>query len=178
MAESKAAAVAPGTAAPSTAGAKKKNLKPLILIAVAVLLLGGGAAAFFLLRPHADPAAGGAAGTEKAAEGDKGKEGKKPSFVEFEPFTSNLKDPEKFLQIKLTFMVDGDKTAEAIKDIMPVVRGAVVPVLSAQDSAEIMTAEGKDKMKQQIVDATNQAIADHNLKEKVDAVLITHMIIQ
>jgi flagellar FliL protein len=179
MAESKAATAAavPGKAADGAAAPvkKKKNLKPLILIAAAVLLLGGGGAAFFLLRPSADPAA---AGAEKAPEADKGKEGKKPSFVEFESFTSNLKDPEKFLQIKLTFMVDSDKTAEEIKDIMPVVRGAIVPVLSTQDSTEIMTTEGKEKMSKQIVDATNQAIADHNLKEKVDAVLITHMIIQ
>jgi flagellar FliL protein len=172
MAESKAAtAAAPEGAAP----AKKKNLKPLILIAAAVLLLGGGGAAFFLMRPKSPPAA---AGAEKAPEADKGKEGKKPSFVEFENFTSNLKDPEKFLQIKLTFVVDSDKAAEELKDIMPVMRGAIVPVLSSQDSAEIMTTEGKEKMSKQIVDATNQAIADHNLKEKVDAVLITHMIIQ
>jgi flagellar FliL protein len=179
MADSKAATIAPGKAGPDAGkdaakpAAKKKNLKPLILIGAAVLLLGGGGAAYFLLRPHADPAA---AGAEKAAE--PAKEAKKPSFVEFETFTSNLKDPEKFLQIKLTFMVENDKTAEEIKDIMPVMRGAIVPVLSSQDSAEIMTSEGKEKMSKQIVDAANQAIADHNLKEKVDAVLITHMIIQ
>ena len=41
-----------------------------------------------------------------------------------------------------------------------------------------MTSEGKEKMSKQIVEATNQALVDRNLKEKVDAVLITHMIIQ
>jgi flagellar FliL protein len=186
MAESKAAAVAPGKPAPdagkgaaNTEAKKQKNLKPVILISAAVVLLGGGAGAYFALRPHADPAAAGdAGGKEKTAEADNGKEGKKPSFVEFEPFTSNLKDPEKFLQIKLTFLVDGDKAAESLKDIMPVVRSAIVPVLSSQDAAEIMTSEGKEKLGKQIVDATNQSIADHNLKDKVDAVLITHMIIQ
>jgi flagellar FliL protein len=183
MAESKTTAGAPGKPATDAGkdGAKpeakkKKNLKPVILIAAAVLLLGGGGAAYFLTRPPATPAD--AAGKDKSAEADKGKEGRKPSFVEFEPFTSNLKDPEKFLQIKLTFLVDGDKAAESLKDIMPVVRSAIVPVLSSQDAAEIMTTEGKEKMSKQIVDATNQSIADHNLKDKVDAVLITHMIIQ
>ena len=179
MADSKAAATAPGKPAPDAGKdgakpeAKKKNLKPIILAAAAVVLLGGGGGAYFLLRPAAAPAADG-----KAADSDKPKEGKRPFFVEFEPFTSNLKDPEKFLQIKLTFQVDSDKAAEAVKDIMPVVRGAIVPVLSSQDAAEIMTTEGKEKMSKQIVEATNQAIADHDLKDKVDAVLITHMIIQ
>jgi len=179
MADSKAATVAAGKPGADAAkeGAKpegkKKNLKLLIMVGAAVLLLGGGAAAYFLTRPSAAPGADG-----KAAEAEKPKEAKRPSFVEFEPFTSNLKDPEKFLQIKLTFQVDSDKTAESIKEIMPVVRGAIVPVLSSQDPSEIMTSEGKEKMSKQIVEASNQAIADHNLKDKVDAVLITHMIIQ
>ena len=180
MADSKAAAIAPGKPAPEagkdgakTEAKKKKNLKPLILAAAAVVLLGGGGAAYFLTRPSAAPGADG-----KAAESEKPKEGTRPYFVEFEPFTSNLKDPEKFLQIKLTFQVGTDKAAESLKDIMPVVRGAIVPVLSSQDAAEIMTTEGKEKLSKQIVDATNQSIADHNLKDKVDAVLITHMIIQ
>jgi flagellar FliL protein len=180
MAESKAAPAKPGADAGGDGAkpaAKKKNLKPVILIAAAVVLLGGGGAAYFLLRPHSDPAAE-AAGKDGKEKVEEAKEGKKPSFVEFEPFTSNLKDPEKFLQIKLTFLVDSDKAAESLKDIMPVVRSAIVPVLSSQDAAEIMTSEGKEKMSKQIVDATNQSIADHNLKDRVDSVLITHMIIQ
>lgn len=155
---------------------KKKNLKPLILGLVAVLLVGGGAAGYLLTRPKA--AVGPDGKPVQSAESEMPKESKRPFFVEFEPFTSNLKDPEKFLQIKLTFQVDSDKAAEGLKDIMPVVRGAIVPVLSSQDATEIMTSDGKEKMSKQIVDATNQAIADHNLKDKVDAVLITHMIIQ
>jgi flagellar FliL protein len=173
MADSKAPAAADKDGAKPEA--KKKNLKPLIMIVAAVVLLGGGAAAYFLTR-HSAPATG--ADGKPVAEAEKPKEVKPPAFVEFEPFTSNLKDPEKFLQIKLTFQVENDKAAEAIKDIMPVARGAIVPVLSSQDPVELMTNEGKEKMSKQIVEATNQAIADHNLKEKVDAVLITHMIIQ
>ena len=172
MADSKAAPAGKEGAAPE---AKKKNLKPLIIAVAAVVLLGGGAAAYFLTRHSAPPP--GPDG-KPAAEAEKPKDGKPPAFVEFEPFTSNLKDPEKFLQIKLTFQVENEKVSEALKDIMPVMRGAIVPVLSSQDPAEIMTSEGKEKMSKQIVEATNQALVDRNLKEKVDAVLITHMIIQ
>lgn len=173
------------------ADGKKKNPKRLIIIiAAAVLLLGGGAAAFFLLRPAA-PAAEEVAkdkGAEKGADKAKGEKGakakdkkndnKKPFFVDFDMFTVNLKDPEKFLQIKLTLQVRNSEAAESLKDLMPILRSAVIPVLSAQDPTELMTAEGKEKLSSQVVEAANKSLAGGELADAVDTVLITHMIIQ
>ena len=177
MADTKAAA-AEGAAAP----AKKSKLKLIIIVAVAVLLLGGGAAAYFLTRPKPDAAAAAAAadgkgGDEKKADEKKGK-AEKPAFVDFEMFTVNLKDPEKFLQIKLTFQVKTEAIAENLKELMPLIRSAVIPVLSSQDAAEIMTSEGKEKMLKQVVEAANQSIAGTDAKDAIDSALITHMIIQ
>jgi len=196
-ADSKGAPAAPGKdAGAAKAGekpAKKPGKKKLIIIVLAVvLLLGGGAAAYFFLRPKDEPPAtaeagkGGAAdkagakdkkGEEKKGEDKKG-EIKKPFFVEFEPFTVNLKDPEKFLQIKLTFQVKTVDNAEAMKDLMPIVRGAVIPVLSSQDAAALMTNEGKEKLSADVAAAANKAIAGSGMDDAIDAVLITHMIIQ
>ena len=200
MADSKTApaAAAPGKDAPAgkdgaaKAGAqpagKKRNLKPIIMIAAAVVLLGGGAAAFFLLRPTADaaPEAAEAKGAAKDKKGeDKDKKGddkkgevKKPSFVEFDMFTVNLKDPEKFLQIKLTFQVKSETAAEGLKELMPLIRSAVIPVLSSQEAAQIMTVEGKDKMIKDVVVAANQSVAATDSKDAIENALITHMIIQ
>jgi len=200
MADSKTApaAAAPGKGAPAgkdgagtgkdgaPEAAKKRNLKPIIMIAAAVVLLGGGAAAFLLLRPHAD-AAPEAADAKSAAKDKKGEdkkgddkkgEVKKPSFVEFDMFTVNLKDPEKFLQIKLTFQVKSETAAEGLKELMPLIRSAVIPVLSSQEAAQIMTVEGKDKMIKDVVVAANQSIAGTESKDAIENALITHMIIQ
>jgi flagellar FliL protein len=180
MADDKTAAKpAEGAKAPG----KKKNPKLMILIiAAAVLLLGGGGAAFFLLRSPAAADDAAAKDGKDAKKDDKAKdkkvESKKPFFVDFEMFTVNLKDAEKFLQIKLTFQVGSSEHAEALKDYMPKVRSAVIPVLSQQDAAEIMTPEGKEKMCAQLVEAANKSLAGSELADAVDAVLITHMIIQ
>ncbi len=190
MAESKAAAAAApaktGGAPPAKDGAapaaKKRNLKPVILALIAVLVLGGGgAAAYFLTRPKdaaaaAEPPAGKPG--DAAKDKDKKAEVKKPYFVEFEPFTVNMKDPEKFLQIKLTFQVKTVDNAEAIKELMPIVRSAVIPVLSAQDAAELMTGPGKEKLSSEVVASANKVLAGSGLEDAVEAVLITHMIIQ
>jgi len=186
MAEKKDAAPAgkDGAAAPA---AKRRNPKLLVLVAVGVLLLagGGGAAWFFTRGSDAPPAAGAdaAKGGDKAKDGkpgEKAEEKKKdlPYFVEFESFTVNMKDPDRYLQAKLTFMVKTTEAAEAVKDLMPVMRSAVIPVLSSKDPAEIMTKEGKDKLADEIVTASNAALAGAGSTQKVDAVLFTHMIIQ
>jgi flagellar FliL protein len=169
------------------AGKKKNPKRMVIIIAVAVMLLGGGgAAAFFLLRPA--PAATEDAAKDKGADKAKGEKGakakdkkgesKKPFFVDFDMFTVNLKDPEKFLQIKLTFQVHSSETAESLKDLMPVLRSAVIPVLGGQDPTELMTPEGKEKLSSQVVEAANKALAGGELADSIDTVLITHMIIQ
>jgi len=164
--------------------AKKKNPKMLLVIGVvALLLVGGGAAAFLLLKKPPEAAAEGDAAKGDAGKGkekDKEKKGevKKPFFVDLEPFTVNLKDPEKFLQTKLTFQVKTADEAETLKDMMPLIRSGVIPVLAGMDPAELMTPEGKDKMCAAVAEAANKAIAGRGVDDAVDAVLITHMIIQ
>lgn len=183
MADSKAAAAAapakdtPGAAKPA---AKKKNRKPVIIIGLAVLLVSIAAGAFFLLRTPADASAAGDARSADKGKGDKEKKGeiKKPVFVDFDTFTVNLKDPEKFLQIKLTFQVKTEAAAEGLKEVIPVVRSALIPVLSSQDAADLMTSDGKTRLAKQLVDAASQALAGGELKDTLEAVLITHMIIQ
>jgi len=179
----KDAATAAGRAANAPA-AKKRNLKPIILITAAVLLLasGGAAAYFFLFKSDdaestAQAAKGKGAGAENAGKDKKG-ESKKPYFVEFDTFTVNLKDPDKFLQIKLTFQVKSVDAAETLKEMMPVVRSAVIPVLGAQDPAELMAAEGKEKLSREVVVAANKSLAGSEADQAIETVLITHMLIQ
>jgi flagellar FliL protein len=188
MAESKEDAAGKGTEKPA---GKKATSKRLVIIIVAALALlgGGGAAAYFVLKPKPDAVAGADdAGKGKSKEkGEKGKADKddkdkkgetKPLFVDFETFTSNTKDPEKFLQIKLTFQVKSQKAVEGLKDLTPVVRSAVIPVLGAQDPPALMTSEGKEKLTGDLVVAANKALVGTGLDDEVDTVLITHMIIQ
>jgi len=184
--KSKEAAAAAGKAASPPAG-KKRNPKLLILVASLILLLAGaGAGAYFYFGKSApEQSASAETGKTKAQKGkdaekdkDKKDEAKKPYFVEFETFTVNLKDPEKFLQIKLTFQVKSVEAAETIKDLMPIVRSAVIPVLSSQDPADLIAKEGKEKLSTEVVAAANKAIAGTAADQSIDAVLITHMLIQ
>ncbi len=177
----------PAPAEGDKSAGKKRNPKRLIIIvAAALVLLGGAATAFFLLRPapsaSEDVAKTGGAEKTQVDKNGKSKEkkgdNKKPYFVDLETFTVNLKDPEKFLQIKLTFQVKTVEAAETLKDLMPIVRSSIIPVLGAQEPAALMTPEGKEKLSNEVVEAANKALAGGELADTIDAVLITHMIIQ
>ncbi len=176
-AKAKDAAPAGGEKSPAT---KKSGKKLLLIIAAAVIVLGaaGGAAYFLLLAPKAENAGAKGAEGAKSEEKEKKAESERPFFVEFEAFTTNLREPEKFLQIKLTFQVKTDKAAESLKDLGPIVRSAVIPVLSAQDSGELLTPEGKDKLSNDLVAAVNKSLTANAVSDQVQAVLITHMLIQ
>ncbi len=183
-----------GAAADGAKPAKKKNPKLLILGgAVAAFLLVAGAAGWFLTRPKAEDsevvadAKGAPAKGEKSDKGDKAAKGKdkdkkseskKPVFVDLDMITVNLKDPEKFLQIKLTFQLRSADAVEAVKEVMPMLRNAVIPVLGSQEAADLMTPEGKEKLATQVVEAANKALAPTEVADAIDTVLITHMIIQ
>jgi len=196
MADSRAAAVAaqakgaPGVAsgkvAPAPAGKagdkpaapKKKNPKRLIIASAAVVLLASAGAASYFLLGSKDQTVPATQASGKQADKDKKAEAAKPFFVEFETFTVNLRDPEKFLQIKLTFQVKNIAAAEALKDMTPVVRSAVITVLGSQDAADLMAKEGKEKLSGEVVAVANKALAGTGMDDAIEAVLITHMLIQ
>lgn len=181
MADSKAAEGGAEGAA-KAGGGKKNRMKLIIIVAAAVVLLGGGGGAYFYMKSKAAAEAEAAAadGGKDGGKDEKKKEEKKPVpfFVEFEAFTVNLKEADRFLQIKLTFQVKTAENAEQLKDLMPIVRSAVIPVLSSQESAAIVTKEGKEKMCADVVAAANASLAQTAAADAIDAVLITHMIIQ
>ncbi len=154
-------------AAPAEGAAPKKGNKKLIIIiaAVAVLLLGGGGAAFFIMKKKAADAEAAAAaedGGEETAKPAKAAKASKPehkeeksgppAFVPLDPFVVNLsdKDSERYAQVGVTLQVEEAHMAEEMKAYMPAIRNAVLLILSHKSSAELLSAEGKQKLAEEI----------------------------
>lgn len=152
-------------AAPAEGEVAPKGKKKLIIIIVAallVLVLGGGAAAFFMMKSHADADATEEGGddTEQAEPAKKAKkaDAKKddhagpPTFVPLEPFVVNLadKDVERYAQVGINLQVDDPKVAEEMKGYMPAIRNAVLLILAHKSADDILSAEGKQKLAEEI----------------------------
>jgi flagellar protein FliL len=155
-------------AAPAEGEAPKKGPKKLIIIiaAVVLLLVLGGGGAFFIMKKKAAEAEAAAASADEEDGGDgakPAKEAKKPehgkgdhatppAFVPLEPFIVNLsdRDSERFAQVGITLQVEDPHMADEMKAYMPAIRNAILLILSHKSSEELLSAEGKQKLAQEI----------------------------
>jgi flagellar FliL protein len=152
-------------AAPAEGDAPKKGPKKLIIIiaAVVLLLVLGGGGAFFMMKKKAAEAEAAAAEEEDGGHAPAKKEAKKPehskgdhatppAFVPLEPFVVNLadRDSERFAQVGITLQVDDAKMGEEMKAYMPAIRNAVLLILSHKSSEDLLSADGKQKLAEEI----------------------------
>lgn len=175
-----APAAAPAEEAPAP---KKKSKLVLIIVIVAVLLLaGGGAAAWYFLRakdPAPAAAAPGAPGAAPAAEA-KHDPGKPPVFMTLEPFTVNLQQEggEHFLQAGIVFQVADQKTVEAMKTYMPIIRNRILFLLSSKAPSDINTLDGKKKLAAELVAAARESLPGTTPERGVDSAFLSSFVIQ
>ncbi|MCB0337595.1 MAG: flagellar basal body-associated FliL family protein [Bdellovibrionales bacterium] len=150
-------------------GGKKGGSKMmLIIIVVVVLLLGGGGAAFFLMGGEEENP------DEQAPE----EETEELLTAKMAPLVVNLAGGSNF--IKLTLMLEYDakllppELADTIIDEShasdfklppelfarrPMMRDAAIAVIAAKTTKELLTPDGKESLKEELIEALNEATA-------------------
>jgi flagellar protein FliL len=129
----------------------KKSGKRWILIgAIALLLIAGGAA--FWAYPHFT---GGAktAGDAKAGHVQKPVLEKVKATLALEPFLVNLADKEESRFVKGTFQMGlAEELKEKEKDAVAIaaMRDSIITLLSSKTADQILTPQGKDKLREEI----------------------------
>ncbi len=101
-------------------------------------------------------------------------------FVPIEPFTVNLQSETEgqFLQATIQLQVADLITVEVIKANIPLVRNRILILLSSKKAAEISTAEGKQKLADEIVALMKQPFIPKGKPQDVGGALFTSFIIQ
>lgn len=166
MAEAKQEA-APG-------GSKKKMI--IIIAVAAIVAIGGAVGATVMLMggkadkaetakkdgEHGDESADAEEGEdgEEVAEGEEGEGGEGhaagPLYVPLDPaFVVNFQDKKhrtKFLKAEISVVAKTPKVQEAISAHMPAVRNSIVMLLSRQVYEDLMSTEGKEKLRTDALD--------------------------
>lgn len=181
---------------------KKSGKKFLIIAIVAVLLLGGAGGGFYFWKTSANAAEGestkkkGSKKSEsKSEEDESGEESGKKSkddalstslpndedvkaIVELPPFIVNLADTEqaRYLRMTVSLGVEGEEGKSEKPDplFMTRVRNTMLAVLSDKKSEEILSVEGKAKLRKELLEAAQAASEE----PKVHAIYITDFIVQ
>ena len=155
-----------------------KSKKKLIIIIVVVLLVVLGAVGFFVLggkKPEENP------------EGAEVVEQHHYATAQLDPFIVNLSESSSFLKVTLLLEYDaallskvdahggggggggggghgagGEEKKGGLPPIMeerkPMIRDSVIRVLAAKKTAEVLSPDGKESMKQELIEAINEAL--------------------
>ena len=173
-----------------TAETPKKKSNPIILIAVVLVAVaaGGFGAWRFLPRPAA-AADSKDSQADKSDKSDKSddkprKRSKKPkvkSVVHLESFVVNLSGPDEtgYLRVGIDLGCEGEESGgegEKKKDdgAMAMIRDTVLTVLGRSKASDLLTPEGKEKLKKDLLDALDERVPDLGVLE----IYFTEFIVQ
>ncbi len=158
------------------AGGKKKLV---IILAVAVLVIGGGVGAFLAMGSsdkHAEGEEGLEEGGEHGGEHGEGAEGivLPPAVLPLETFIVNLQVKGSFLRTTIQLEFAEPELPHTIENDVPKIKDAIIRVLSGKSSSELLTTEGKDKIRSEVRDSVNEILGG----EEITQVYFTEFIIQ
>jgi flagellar FliL protein len=159
---------------PDAEPAKKSGKRMILIGAVMVLLVAGGGAFWFFpsLRGM-----GKASANAKAEQVPKSTVEKVKATLALEPFLVNLADADESRFVKSTFQLGlAEELGEKSKDTVAVaaMRDSIITLLSSKTAEQILTPQGKDKLRAEIRDRVN-AISPHL---KVLEVFIVDFVVQ
>ncbi len=154
---------------------KKSKIVPLLIILATLGLLGGGGVLVrnYMNRPKA-PAI-----DAKETRAATGPASKVKSMMSLDAFLVNLADQDAARFVKVTFRLglDDPKSGEEYASdpvTLAATRDRIISILSTKNAEEILTPEGKDKLRKEICEKVNQVLP----KGKVVEVFIMDFVVQ
>lgn len=148
----------PESADAAPAPAKSKKMLIIVIAAVLMLVLAGGGAFFYMKKKAAaaeDEEGGGdhAQATSAAHANPKAA----PVYLPMDNMVVNLADPggERVAQIGVTLEVLDAEASNIVKGYMPTIRSGVLLLISKHTAEELLSAEGKVKLAEDILKETS-----------------------
>ncbi len=148
-------------------GKKGSSKLLLIIIVLLVLIIAGGAGAFFLL--YSAPSDEEIAKEIQKDETPAVTTSDEPQIgitVELKPFIVNLADPKAshFLKATITLEVKDDKAKDLTDKMLPKIRNDILLLLSSQTLEDVISIEGKVRLRDEIMARVSRIIGRGRLK--------------
>ena len=161
--------------------APKKSKKMLFIIIGVVVLILGGAGAFFALSggKKADGEEGEEGAEEEEPAAEHGAEGGEHgevagSIVPLDPFIVNLQVKGSFLKTVIQLEFGDPGQPHTFEADLPKVRDSIIRTLSSKQAQDILSIEGKERLREEVKNSVNNAIGS----EDVVNVFFTEFIVQ
>ena len=151
--------------------------KIIIIVVVALLLVGGGVGGYLMLSGEDAGSEEGAADVANAepvvVESD-------PIYLPLDPaFVVNFEQQGniRYLQLSLQIMSYHEEVVEKVSANIPAVRNSLIMLFSGQDYDQLNTSEGKENLRQLVLQSIN-GVVKLNGEKKVDDVYFTGFVMQ
>lgn len=169
------------TEAEEGSGGKGRSKPLLLIIVILILVIAGGGAWYFL--------GAGDSGSEIAGEADEGEdveeeEEAKPVtpyyFTLNPPFVVNFAGTgrARFLQVNIEGLTRDPSVKEDVTMHMPHIRNNIVFILSSQRYEDLVSAEGKEKLRKQILDEIRSILKQETGNSDIEDIYFTSFVIQ
>ncbi len=144
---------------------KKKPLLMFIIIGVVVLLAAGGGAYFLLFSGPSEEEIAKEVAQEQAQTDTVEAAPKIGVMMQLQPFVVNLADPKArhFLKTTITLELRTDKDKERAEKLLPMIRNDIILLLSSHTVEDVITMEGKIRLRDEIVARISRIIGENRL---------------
>jgi len=141
---------------------KKSKVLFFIILSLGVILLGGGG--FYAYIKFIGPQPGPEAGKEASALAPPADT--VGEIFALEPFVVNLADPKgkRYLKVQLKLEVESPEALERIQKATPKLRDLVIIMLTSLTFEEVMTPEGKIRIRDELLERFNQVMRPDRVK--------------
>ncbi len=156
---------------------KPKSRKLLMVVGAAVVLASGGGYASWRYFKHSR--GGPAAATGAAAKPESSGKLEMKSTLNLDPFLVNLADPDNPRFLKVTFrlgLAEAKLGEELAGDpvVLAATRDTIISLLSSKTADQVMTAEGKNRLREEVRTRVNAVLP----KGKIGEVYIVDFVVQ
>ena len=139
---------------------KKSKALLFIVLGVSILLLGGGgffAYTKFLAPPPAEEKTDATEQAQKQVIGE---------IYAMEPFVVNLADPKgkRYLKIKIELELESPEAVAIAEKVSPKLRDMVIMMLTSLTFEDVMTPEGKIRIRDELFERFNQIMRPERIK--------------
>jgi len=158
----------------------KSGMKKIIIIVIVLLVLGGGAGVFFMNKGDSSQPGIDTTGTEIEQLIETEELDEDPIYLALSPaFVVNFESNGRmrYLQLGLQIMAYEQEVVDKVSANMPAVRNSLIMLFSEQDYEVLSSAEGKEKLRGEVLNSIHQVVRLKNGR-KVDDVFFTSFVMQ
>ncbi len=159
-------------------GDEKKSSKKMIIIGLVILLLAGAGAGYYFFMGNSEELDSEVSEEvieeeDEEASDDIYYDMKKSLIVNFPKGSGSS-----LIQVSVSLLVKGEETIEALKKHEPMIRNNLLMAISAKGSKNLMTIEGKEALRDEMLKVVGEVMEKMTKKNKVTNIFFTSFVMQ